>query len=300
MIPLVSVVMPAYNHEQYIEQTINSVLSQDYGNLELVIVDDGSTDKTAHVIHSFSDKRIKYHYQKNQDAYNALNTGISLAKGDYISIINSDDVYTPERLKVCIHEMQTDSLSCVFTDIIPIDDNGIEFKDPSFGWNQWHRKNRDVFLSSLDLYKGFLHGNFMVTTSNLVMTRECVDKVGNFNPIRYLHDYDYIFRILQMYPAATRYISDKKLLKYRIHSGNTLGEAAILGREQDQKLIRRSLMAVLPQDKITYANTAIDRLIELDNELRHARKEVDSQNHSIPESETSIIKKIIKKILDNG
>ena len=297
---LVSVVMPAYNHEKYIGETISSVLSQTYSNLELIVIDDGSTDNTAGVIKSFDDHRIQYHYQDNHDAYNALNTGMERAGGDYISIINSDDVYISERLDICVNELQQNSASCIFTDITPIDDNSAELNDPGFGWNKWHQGNREVYLSSTDLYQAFLHGNFMVTTSNLVMTKECVIKVGNFSPIRYLHDYDYMFRILQAFPNGVHYLADQKLLKYRIHPGNTLSEAAILGREQDQELIRRSLLTILPQDKSKYINTAIDRLISLDRELQEVRQESTNPSNEPVVRDRSRLKDILRRIRTRG
>ena len=90
--PLISVVIPAYNHERFVGAAIESVLNQSCSDFELVIVDDGSTDNTAEVIKSYTDKRIHYYYQENQDAFNTINRGISLAKGRYISILNSDDI----------------------------------------------------------------------------------------------------------------------------------------------------------------------------------------------------------------
>ncbi len=96
---LISVVIPAYNHEKFVGAAIESVLEQSYQNFEIVIIDDGSTDQTAKVVQSYKDSRIKYLYQDNQDAYNTINRGMGLAKGDFIAILNSDGIYAPNRLK---------------------------------------------------------------------------------------------------------------------------------------------------------------------------------------------------------
>ena len=100
--PLVSVVIPAYNHERYVGAAIESVLEQTYSNFELIVVDDGSTDRTADIIKKYSDKRISYYYQENQDAYNTINRGISLARGQFIAILNSDDIYHKKRLETLL------------------------------------------------------------------------------------------------------------------------------------------------------------------------------------------------------
>jgi len=268
----ISVVIPAYNHENYIGPAIDSVLSQTYQDFELIIVDDGSTDKTADVIKGYSDKRIHYYYQENQDAFNTINRGMDLANGEYISILNSDDVYTPDRFQRLLDVQQETGAQCLFSDVIPISDAGEEFVGPDFGWNVWHRKNRDFFKESGDLYCAFLKGNFMVTTSNLFMTKSAAKKVGKFCSLRYLHDYDFIFRMMLAFPDQVHYLAGEKLLYYRIHDGNTLGEAAITGREQDQDIIKKYMLARIPDDCQSYAEAGSDRLVELQQELNDVRQ----------------------------
>ena len=280
----VSVVIPAYNHEQFIAPAIDSVLNQSLQDFELVIVDDGSTDNTAAVIKEYSDPRIHYYFQENQDAFNTINRGIGLAKGEYIAILNSDDIYAPNRLQRLVETQDETGAQCLFTDVIPISDAGVEFTDPKFGWNVWHKKNRDFCQNSNDLYTAFLKGNFMVTTSNLFMTREAVDMVGKFCSLRYLHDYDFMFRMLQAYPEKVHYLRDEKLLYYRIHDGNTLGEAAIIGREQDQDLIRKYMLAKVPENSKKYVEAAADRLVELQQELDDVRLTVAANEPSVRES----------------
>ena len=163
--------------------------------------------------------------------------------------------------------------------MIPISDEGEIFTSPEFGWNIWHRKNRDFYFQCGDVYTAFLKGNFMVTTSNLFMTREAVRSVGSFCSLRYLHDYDYIFRLMLAYPQGVHYLANEKLLSYRIHSGNTLGEAAIIGREQDQQLIAKYLAEIVPGDYQKYVNAGTARLIELGNELHEVRTTLNPQQN---------------------
>jgi len=280
----VSVVIPAYNHENFIGAAIESVLAQSCQDFELIIVDDGSTDNTAGVIKSYDDKRIHYFYQENQDAFNTINRGMELAAGDYIAILNSDDIYSPERLQRLLDVQRESGSQCLFSDVIPISDSGDEFTDSDFGWNVWHQKNRTFFENSGDLYSAFLKGNFMVTTSNLFMTRAAAEKVGKFCSLRYLHDYDFIFRMMLAFPHKVHYLADEKLLYYRIHDGNTLGEAAIIGREQDKELICKYMLVKVADDSKQYVQAGADRLVELQQELCDVRSTVAANEPSVREA----------------
>ncbi|SDP09902.1 glycosyltransferase family 2 protein [Desulforhopalus singaporensis] len=273
--PLISVIIPAYNHEKFIGEAVESVLRQTIADLELIVIDDGSTDNTGKVVKSYSDRRLSYYHQENQDAYNTINRGLSMVRGKYVAILNSDDVYTRDRFEKIVAYQKKTGAQCVITDVIPISDDGQIFQDPDFGWNRWHSGNRKCYFESGDIYAAFLNGNFMVTTSNLFMTAEAAEKVGKFCSLRYLHDYDYIFRMMLAYPESVHYMADDKLLYYRIHPGNTLGEAAIIGREQDQQLIRKYMAAKVGQQDRLYAETGGQRLIDLGNELHDVRSQLE-------------------------
>lgn len=121
----VSVIIPAYNHEKYIGAAIESVLRQTFHDFELIIVNDGSTDNTERVILGYEDPRIHYFPQENQGAHNAINRGISLAQGEYISILNSDDLYHLERFDRCLQFLETNrDYSVIITYIEGVDSLG--------------------------------------------------------------------------------------------------------------------------------------------------------------------------------
>jgi glycosyltransferase involved in cell wall biosynthesis len=270
--PLVSVVIPAYNHERFVGAAVESVLQQTCPDLELIVIDDGSRDRTAEVVQGYTDSRLSYYYQENQDAYNTINRGLGMARGEYVAILNSDDIYTPDRLERLLRSRELTGAECIFSDVIPISDTGEVFADPAFGWNLWHQKNRAFYRQCGDLYTAFLKGNFMVTTSNLFMTGRAMRAVGDFCSLRYLHDYDYIFRMMLAHPGKVQYLEEEKLLYYRIHAGNTLGEAAITGRLQDQQLIRKYMLAVVADAQKGYVAAGCERLVELEQELQAVRE----------------------------
>jgi glycosyltransferase involved in cell wall biosynthesis len=277
--PKVSVVIPAYNHETFIGPAVDSVLQQSYANIELIVVDDGSTDRTGQVVQSYQDPRVIYFYQENQDAYNALNRGLDMATGKFVSILNSDDIYHPTRLERCLRVHRRTRAAAIFSDVQPIDAEGNPFRDPNFWWTQWHEHNRQYYFKHKDLYTAFLHGNFMVTTSNLFMTAQATNTVGKFASLRYLHDYDYIFRLMCAFPRKVVYLDREKLIYYRLHGGNTISDAAIKGREEDKQVIRKYLLKKMPGSLQALATTGIDRLVALENELVEVREQLKQQRN---------------------
>jgi glycosyltransferase involved in cell wall biosynthesis len=117
--PLVSVVMSAYNTGKYIRDAIYSILNQTYRNIEFIIVNDGSTDDTADIVHSFNDTRIVFIDNKdNKGIPVAQNEGCRLAKGKYIAIMDSDDFSFPDRIKIQTAAMEKDNdllmVSCMY------------------------------------------------------------------------------------------------------------------------------------------------------------------------------------------
>jgi glycosyltransferase involved in cell wall biosynthesis len=95
----VSVIVPVYNAEKYVSDTIQSLLAQTYENFEVIIVDDGSPDRSIEICRKFTDSRIKIVQQPNRGLAGARNTGIRQAQGDYLSFIDADDLWTPEKLE---------------------------------------------------------------------------------------------------------------------------------------------------------------------------------------------------------
>jgi glycosyltransferase involved in cell wall biosynthesis len=264
--PLVSVIIPAYNHERFIGPAIESVLNQSFVDWELVIVDDGSTDGTASVIKHYDDPRIHYHHQTNQDAYNALNRGMELAVGKWFAILNSDDCYDSDRLRVCLESAQSGA-DVVFTGVSAIDDRGEKIAEEGSYWHLWHQRNLDAYLSSDDLYAGFLRGNLLITTSNLFVSANVARQIGGFSPLRYLHDYDYMFRLLLACPGRVCYLHTQSLLQYRIHGHNTLKQGAVKARHEDLAVIRKYAILGVPESAQNRVSQAVERLAELDREL---------------------------------
>ena len=127
--PLVSVIVPAYNAEAYIAHTLNSVLSQTYNNIEVIVVDDGSNDETANIVESIiqSDDRVTLLQQPNSGVAAARNLAIQKSRGEYIAPIDADDIWYPQKIEKQVHCMlhADPSVGLVYAWSVHIDERGL-------------------------------------------------------------------------------------------------------------------------------------------------------------------------------
>lgn len=221
--PLVSVVVPAYNHARFVEEALTSVLEQTHQHFEIVIVNDGSTDATGAICRRLAatDPRLRYHEQANQGAHQALNRGIDLAVGDYIAPLNSDDRFAPDKLERClgiVRENPQVQLVCGHVELIGA--NGKPLKRGSaVDWQQ--RGYR--FLNAYGLLPlAILNENIIATTSNLFFSKDLWHRVGPFQPLRYCHDLDFLMSAFRTAPY--RFDREHPHVHYRVHSANTIQE----------------------------------------------------------------------------
>jgi glycosyltransferase involved in cell wall biosynthesis len=211
--PKVSVVMASYNHEKYVAETIESVLSQTYQDFEFIITDDGSPDGTVEVIKKFADSRIKlFCFSKNQGACTAMNNCIKEAKGEYIAVINSDDAWMPDKLEKQVKFLdEHPEKGAVFSYAEIIDEQGkkIPEENPSYT-KVFIQPNRTRFewLSHF-----FFKGNCLCHPS-LLIRKHCYDDIGLYDErFAQLPDFDLWIRLCTRYEI---YILSEKTIKFRI------------------------------------------------------------------------------------
>lgn len=221
--PKISVIIPLYNHETYIKEAIDSILNQSFNDFELIIINDGSQDNSEGIVKSIRDDRIKYYYQKNQGTHNALNRGIGLARGEYISILNSDDVYYADRFEKMVMILEHDSsVHAVFSHIEFIDGNGNSIRFNRGAEDNWLSHNPETsYEKNNHIILDLLAGNFLYTTSNLFCRKSVFDDIGYFSNLKYIHDYEFFLRLCYHYKV---HIIEEPLLKYRYHESNALNE----------------------------------------------------------------------------
>lgn len=220
--PTLSVIIPLYNHEKFIREAVYSVLEQSFSDFELIIINDGSTDRSEEVVKDIEDERITYLCQENRGAPNVINRGIGLSKGRYISILNSDDVYHKDRFEKLLHILEADgSLAAVFSRIENIDEygNSLGLIGPEENWI--NHDPETSFKGRDNVFLNLLAGNFLRTTSNLFCRKSAFDRIGLFSDLRYAHDYEFFLRLC--FHCNVHFV-DEPLLKYRTHSANTIKE----------------------------------------------------------------------------
>jgi len=134
--PLVSVVVPTYNCAHYLAAALDSVLAQTYRPIEVIVVDDGSTDNTADVVCAYAE--VRYLYQPNQGAAVARNIGIAAAQGEFIAFLDADDVWQPDKLSIQVaYMLQHPSVGITAT-------NALHFLEPGTPVPSWLRPDRDL------------------------------------------------------------------------------------------------------------------------------------------------------------
>lgn len=228
-IPRVSVIIPAYNHEGYIGEALQSVLSQSFEDFEIIVIDDGSKDHTPTEINRFQDPRMRFFEQENKGAARTINRGISLSRGEFISILNSDDVYHPERLARMVSLMEGDPDCVIAASFIrPIDRYGKPAdSEPEYElWRDWYREAVKNLHVNQDPYSSLLRHNFVVSTSNIFVRSSVFRDEKAFNPLlAYCHDYEFLLRIIGRHKFS---MVEEELLSYRLHERNTIRENEFL------------------------------------------------------------------------
>ena len=217
--PKVDVIIPVFNRERFITQTLESVLGQTYRNLEIVVVDDGSTDKSSEKIQPYLRHRnVKYLYQNNQGPALARNVGIRASCGDLIAFLDSDDIWLPNKLEKQIQFLaRNPAIPLVHTGRMDIDAFGNR-KQPSRSMDAQGYCFRDLFIAN------------RIILSTVVVTRSCLNVTGAFNKeFRGCEDYDLWLRIARNHPIG--YI-DEVLALYRFHDSNLSRDSFEMTRQE--------------------------------------------------------------------
>lgn len=204
--PLVSVIMPTYNRANYLAEAITSVVEQSYGNFELLIIDNGSTDQTRAIVESYHDSRIRYFYQENSGSpVSPRNRGFRNARGEIISFLDSDDIWLPDKLLSQVAQFeQFPSVGLVYSDCLLIDHTG----RVGGRYSDYHRPHHGQILEPL------LRSNFIPAVSVALRKRMLVEFGYLDEAYLIAHDLDLYLKIANSYPI--NYI-DRPLAKLRIH-----------------------------------------------------------------------------------
>jgi alpha-1,3-rhamnosyltransferase len=218
--PLVSVIIPAYNHELYIEEALQSVINQTYKNIQFIIIDDGSTDKTPEIIEKFikinQDKSIQFIKKQNEGVCKTMNMGLSIATGDYIAFLASDDKWIANKLNEQVTFMENNkNIGLVCSDAYFTkfnQDTNLKWSNYKTGMDQYFKKG----IQNCKMHEVLLAKPLLCAVT-VMLRREIFNEVDYFDEKLPGEDTDMWLRVARQYPIG--YV-DQPLVYYRMHGSN--------------------------------------------------------------------------------
>ena len=207
--PLISVIIPVYNGEKYISETLESVIAQTEKNWEIIAINDGSTDTSQTILENYLKKipgRLQVISVENGGVSRARNIGVSAARGIYIAFLDQDDLWAPEKLQRQIYIFFTNkSLGIAFTNESIIDQQGSIIREKALKFDKKNRGN---------IFDHLIFDNF-IPISSVILEKKLFMAIGGFDPqFSLAEDYDFLLKVTQKVPVD---FIDEPLLLYREH-----------------------------------------------------------------------------------
>ena len=225
--PSVSVIVPVYNHASFVAEAVGSVIAQTFPALEIIAIDDGSTDESGRLLRELAanEPRMQVHWQSNRGSAAAINRGISLAKGNWIALLNSDDRWHPKRLEKLLRLADRNRANFCLSATRPMDRHGSIIRDSKHPWVAMYRS----IIATLNEYgprDAFCLANPAVSTSNFIFSVDLYRTVGAFRNFRFIPDWDWALRA--SFTDTCQIAWEKSvLLDYRLHDSNTISQSGL-------------------------------------------------------------------------
>lgn len=203
-----SIIIPAYNSEKTIEKTLQSVLDQNYADIEIIVVNDGSTDNTEGVVKKYD--QVKYYHQKNAGVSFARNLGLEKSTGYYIQYLDADDLLAPNKIKIQVEAIERESADVAYGDWTKFSEDNNQYKELEFV------KRSMIKRPEIELFT-----NFWVPLAGLLYTRKIVDKIGDWNTsLPIIQDARYA---LDAAIHGARFVyTEGNMAYYRVHTAGSL------------------------------------------------------------------------------
>lgn len=220
--PKISVIIPVFNTEKYLREAIGSICNQTFQDLQIIVVDDGSTDSSPEILKQYAkeDSRIEIITQPNQGQGAARNRGLEIARGEYVYFMDSDDILEPDCLKDCVELCSSNGLDYVTFDASAFDCNGPITN--GFDYNRSSIISQNHIWDSLELLELSLKKNCFLACAVLLLTRKNILTDNNICfPEGIIHeDNIFVFRIM-LCAGKCQYIA-RPYFKRRVRSGSTM------------------------------------------------------------------------------
>jgi glycosyltransferase involved in cell wall biosynthesis len=231
--PTISVIIPAYNAERTILETIASVHKQTFSHFELIVINDGSNDKTLELLNTIQDSRLKVFSYSNGGLPTARNRGISHATGEFITFLDADDLWTPDKLELQLAALQQHPEAGV-----------------AYSWTHYMNDKGESFHAGKPvLYEGNVYGkllieNFLDSGSNPLIRRQAIDSVGEFDPtLKSCEDWEYWLRLAARWDFV---VVPKSQIFYRQSSGAMSSQIEVM-EKYNLIVIERAFQSAPPE-----------------------------------------------------
>lgn len=226
--PLVTVIAVSYNHERFVEESLESIRAQTYKHIELIICDDASSDRSVEVIRTWLERTgtecTFVPHERNKGMLRTLNDTLALATGDYVAMVAADDAWFPQKTEAQVRQFQSlpPSVGVLYSDAVVVDENGEPYPGSFITRERSFDQPPEGDLSSI-----LLRGNFIPAMTTMVR-RECYERVGNFDEELAFEDWDMWLRLSRHYEFR---FTPGPLVRYRVLAtsvAGTLGERGLI------------------------------------------------------------------------
>jgi glycosyltransferase involved in cell wall biosynthesis len=214
-VPTVSVIVPAYNAEKTIVETIQSIQKQSFSDFEIIVIDDGSTDRTVEILQTLNEPRLKVFSYENGGLPVARNRGIARSTTPLLSFIDADDLWTPDKLASQVAALEAHPEA-----------------GAAYSWTAYIDAQSNFLYNGKPLpfegniYPQLLLECFIANGSNILVRRECIEAVGEFDPtLKSTEDWDFYLRLAAKYPFA---LVPKYQILYRRSSGSMTAKVDVM------------------------------------------------------------------------
>ncbi|ABA20467.1 Glycosyl transferase, family 2 [Trichormus variabilis ATCC 29413] len=232
--PTISVIIPAYNAERTILATISSVQQQTFSDFELIIINDGSTDRTLELIQNIQDERLKIFSYENGGLPVARNRGISLASGEFIAFLDADDLWTPDKLELQLAALQQNPEAGV-----------------AYSWTYFMDEQGKSSIPGVSLFfegdvqANLLVNNFLASGSNPLVRKQAIESVGDFDSnYKACEDWDYWLRL----SADWNFVVVRKHQIFYRQSATSMSSTKVKNMEDNGLLvIEKTFQSVKPE-----------------------------------------------------
>lgn len=234
----ISVIAPAYNHEDYIEACLRSIAAQRCEKMELIVLDDCSTDKTPRLIRELLSQEafqrafslgVRYiPHEKNMGAHRTINEGLTLAKGRYLAVINTDDAFGAKHLPALLDACERTGSEFAFGGVRVVDEND---RPVTVGYGKAIMKYQDTARMCPSITMALTRGNSTISTGNMVFTARLYRELGGFRRYKYVHDWDFALRAALLTEPV---FVPEAWYVYRLHGGNTISELTNHAEDADR------------------------------------------------------------------